>query len=96
MKKDLASSIGLAILGAIIAYFVCNLLIPPIEDFSFKTVDSSVNANITDPNPEIFNYKAINPTVEVYVGDCTEYNDYGECIDQSTGVTNQIINQGNN
>lgn len=96
MKKDLISSIGLAIIGAVIAFFVCNLLIPPIEDFSFKTIDSSVNTNIVEPSPEVFNYKAINPTVEVYVGDCTELNDYGECIEQSANGAAPATNQGNN
>ena len=97
MKTDLVSSIGVAIMGVIIAYFVCNLLIPPIEDFTVKTIDSSTNANIIDPNPEVFNYKAINPTVEVYVGDCTELNDQGECIEQETEASlEEVTNQGSN
>ena len=71
MKTDLASSIGAAIAGVLIAYFICNLFIGPIDDFTIKTVDSSVDASLVDPNPEVFNYKALNPTVEVYVGDDT-------------------------
>ena len=76
MKKDLVSSIGVAILGAVIAYFVCNLFIGPIEDVTLKTIDSSVNADLVDPDPEVFNYKALNPTVEVYVGN-EESNEQG-------------------
>lgn len=71
MKTDLASSIGAAIAGVLIAYFICNLFIGPIEDFTVKTVDSSVGAELVEPDPEVFNYKALNPTVEVYVGDDT-------------------------
>lgn len=71
MKTDLASSIGAAIVGVLIAYFICNLFIGPIEDFTVKTVDSSVGAELVEPDPEVFNYKALNPTVEVYVGDDT-------------------------
>ena len=71
MKTDLASSIGAAIAGVLIAYFICNLFIGPIDDFTIKTVDSSVDADLVEPNPEVFNYKALNPTVEVYVGDDT-------------------------
>ena len=37
-----------------------------------------------EANPELFNYKALNPTVEVYVGDCDEVNQYGECIDEAS------------
>ena len=81
IKTDLASSIGIAIFGAIIAFLIANLLIPPIEDVSFKVINSSVDMNLTEPNPEVFNYKSLNPTVEVFVGDCTEYDAYGECID---------------
>lgn len=82
MKTDLATSIIAAIIGTVAAYFICNLVLPQAEDISFKTLDStSANYTLAQPDPEIFNYRAINPTVEVYVGQCTKYNDYGECID---------------
>ena len=83
MKTDLASSIVAAVIGLLLAYFVCNLFIGPIEDFSFTTVDTTVTAELIEPNPEVFNYKALNPTVEVYVGDCDEYDAYGECINSN-------------
>ena len=96
MKTDLATSIGVAIAGILIAYFVCNLFVGPIDDVEIKTVDSSFSTDIVDPNPEVFNYRAINPTVEVYVGDsdnCTEFDDNGECLDSSAAPDNS--NQGN-
>lgn len=70
MKTDLVTSIGVAIVGAVVAYFVCDMFIGPLENFSFLTLDSSsnVSASIEEPNVEVFNYKALNPTVEVYVG----------------------------
>ena len=74
MKTDLISSIGIAIAGILIAYFVCNLFIPKIEDFTINEVTTKVDANLAQPDPEIFNYKALNPTVEVYVGDDTDNN----------------------
>ena len=82
MKTDLASAIGAAIAGVLIAYFITNIFIGPIEDVSYKTVTSNVSADVTTPSPEVFNYKALNPTVEVYVGACDEYDAYGECINQ--------------
>ena len=82
MKTDLATSIGVAIAGAIIAFVVCNLFLGEIEDFSYKSINASVGSDLANPDPEVFNYKAINPTVEVYVGDCTEYDSYGQCLDQ--------------
>ena len=98
MKTDLASSIGIAIAGILIAYFTCNLFVGTIEDASVKTVDASFSTSISNPDPEIFNYKAINPTVEVYVGesdDCREYNDKGECIDAGSSAASNNTNQGN-
>ena len=86
VKTDLFTSIIAAIAGVLIAFFVTNMFIGPIEDVSYKKVSSGVNASIADPDPEIFNYKALNPTVEVYVGECAEYNQYGECVEVSTEV----------
>ena len=82
MKTDLLTSIIAAIAGVLIAYFVTNLFIGPIESVTYTTVDSStVNADLADPDPEVFNYRALNPTVEVYVGECDEYNEFGECVE---------------
>ena len=95
MKTDLATSITVAIVGVIISYFVCNLFVGPIEDVDVKTVDPSFSADIVEPNPEIFNYRAIDPTVEVYVGNsdnCLQFDDNGECIN-SVQLNNP--NQGN-
>lgn len=81
MKTDLATSVVAAIIGIVAAYFICNMIIPPIADVKFPTLNSSTTYMFDDPDPELFNYRAINPTVEVYVGQCAEYNEYGECIE---------------
>lgn len=86
MKTDLATSIIAAIAGVLIAYFVTNMFMGPTEDITYTTVDSSVNASLADPSPEVFNYRALNPTVEVYVGECDEYNEFGECIEVETST----------
>lgn len=81
MKTDLATSIVAVIAGIFIAYFVTNIIVPPIENVSFKTLDESIDSSLTEPNSEVFNFRAVNPTVEVYVGDCTNYDQDGKCID---------------
>ena len=81
MKTDLFSSIIAAIAGALIGFFVTNLFIGPIEDVTYTTVDTTVDTSLAEPDPEIFNYRALNPTVEVYVGECDEYNEFGECVE---------------
>lgn len=68
VKKELFSAIALAVIGFLVAFFVCNIFSGKIEDFRFKSIDSSIDMSLSDPDPEVFNYKAINPTVEVYVG----------------------------
>ncbi len=84
MKFDLATSIITAVIGVVVAFFVMNLFLPAIEDFSFKVLGTTPITTLTDPNPEIFNYRAINPTVEVYVGQCEEYDANGECVKKVT------------
>ena len=81
MKTDLATSLVIAIVGVVAAYFLCGFLIPKIESARIKTVDSNVSASLEEPNVEVFNYRSINPTVEVYVGQCKEFDDDGNCID---------------
>ena len=91
MKTDLATAIGVAIVGALIAFFVTNLFMGGIEDYPVKTVSSEVSTDLEDPDPEVFNYKALNPTVEVYVGECKQFDSYGQCIDQ---IKEETKNQG--
>lgn len=85
MKKDLFTSIAVAIIGVLIAFFVCNIFVGPIEDATVKEITTSVDTSLTEPNPEVFNYEALNPTVEVYVGDCAEYDANGECLNNNQG-----------
>lgn len=87
MRNELILSIFTAVAGVLIAYFVCNLFIGEIKSTSVKTIDSSVSADLASPDPEIFNNQALNPTVEVYIGSCAEYNVLGECVDQVTEET---------
>ena len=79
MKTDLVTSIAIAIVGAVIGFFICNFFIGPIEPISFKTVETDVDADLSEPNVNVFNYKALNPTVEVYVGNCENGAENEEC-----------------
>lgn len=86
MKNDFLTAVIVALIGIFAAYFITNTIVDMRSpgDFSFETVDSSVSGELASPNPEVFNYEALNPTVEVYVGNCTEVNMYGECVDESS------------
>ena len=85
MKTDLVTSISAAVLGVIISFVVVNMLVPEIEPVSFKKIDvSGMSYDLTEPDEEVFNSRALNPTVEVYVGDCTEYDIYGNCVNRAS------------
>ena len=99
MKTDLITSITATVLGAAVAFFICNMFLPSIEDVSVKTLNAVVeeedaedaedtegseNDNdytLTEPDVNVFNFRALNPTVEVYVGDCTEFDEDGQCLE---------------
>lgn len=93
MKNDLATAIAAAVIGFLIAFFVTNLLTGDIEDFTYKTVDSTVSTSLDEPNPEVFNYRALNPTVEVYIGSCVEYGENGECLEILTEEEEESENE---
>lgn len=75
MRSHLVTVILAFIAGTAVAFVAVNIILPAIEDFSIKTIDIDSAATLADPNNEIFNYRAINPTVEVYVGDGAETPD---------------------
>lgn len=83
MKKDLITLSLTAVVCAIIGYFVSGMFLPTIEDINVKVLETTGDYSLSEPNAEVFNYKAINPTVEVYVGDCTEYDENGVCLDEA-------------
>ncbi len=86
MKKDLTTAIITAVICIVASYLVCNLFLPALESVSFKTLSGDTNYSLAEPDNEIFNYRAINPTVEVYVGGCTSYDENGNCLDEITST----------
>ncbi len=98
MKTDLASSIGLAIVGVIVSYLICNILVNTWTTDSYKvtTIETTVSSDIADPDPNIFNYRSLNPTVEVYVGNCKEFGADGQCIDNNGEINQEIIDESTN
>ena len=104
MRKDLFTTIGVAIVGIILAFFITNLVIQPIGNFTVPTIDTSTTAtktdnynfsNLDEPNNEVFNYYALNPTVEVYVGECEQYAENGTCVVRTTTTSAEEQNNPN-
>ena len=80
-QSDIFTVIAVAIVGVIVSALLLNMILgnPDEKSVSFKTV-AVIESSLENPDPEIFNPEAINPTVEVYIGDCTAYDDRGNCI----------------
>lgn len=69
-NNDIAALILIASLSVIAAYFVASALIgqPGSESVKVKTA-TPISADVMEPDGKIFNKDAINPTVEVVIGD---------------------------
>ena len=78
-KKDIISIVAIAILGVVAAIVAVNSILGDINDKSatFRSIDA-VNSSVGVPDPEVFNPAAINPTVDVYVGNCVDKNGNGQ------------------
>lgn len=60
----------IASVSILVAYFIANAVIGNTQNQSVivKTADP-ITTNITQPDPTVFNSNAINPTVQVTIGD---------------------------
>ena len=96
MKNDSVTAFIVAIVGGVVGFLVCNLLVGEVKEVKVKTLDSSFSVDIAEPDNELFNYRAVNPTVEVYVGnkDCQEYDANGQCLDYNSQNSSSEDNQG--
>lgn len=70
-KTDIAMIILIASISALVAYFVAKAVLgePSKETVKVKTIDTISSDVQPGPDPKIFNAQAINPTVEVTIGD---------------------------
>ena len=67
-KTDIAMIILIAAVSVMASYFAVNALMgdASTEAQTVKTIEA-IDAAVEDPDPEIFNEKAINPAVEVQI-----------------------------
>ena len=77
-QSDIFTIIIVATVGVVVSSFLVNMILgdPSSKSVSFKTVEV-VEASLVNPDPEVFNPEAIDPTVEVYVGDCVDRDQNG-------------------
>ena len=77
-QSDLITIILVASVGMLATFFVGNAILgnPDLEKAEFKTVNE-ISTSLEEPDPELFNREAINPTVEVEIGTCEDTNKNG-------------------
>jgi len=69
-RTDIAAIILIASLSVGVAYFVADAIIGKPSNASVKVKTTQlISAEIDQPDSKIFNSNAINPTVEVVIGD---------------------------
>ena len=77
-QSDIFTIIIVASVGTLAAYFGVNALLgdPNTKWVTFSTI-GDVTSTVLDPDSELFNPDSVNPTVEVYVGDCEDIDQNG-------------------
>ena len=90
-QSDIISIILIAIVGVGVAIWICNALLGNPDDavVTYKTI-SNFSSDLSDPDTDIFNVNAINPTVEVYVGSCVDADQDGVLSDAEMAACNEI------
>lgn len=94
MKSEIMLASIVAIIGVISAYLVCNLFVGDSDLVKVKKINGDISTEISVPDSEIFNYRALNPTVDIFIGTCTELDETGDCADYSynTDVVEEDVN----
>ncbi len=71
-KTDIAMIVLIATVSVMIAFFVTQSVLgsPSSDTETVKTIDA-ITAEITPPDPAIFNEDAINPAVKIEINDDT-------------------------
>lgn len=68
-KSDIAMIILIASISVLIAYFVAKAVLGDVQNQSVKVKTAEpITAEVVEPDKTVFNTDAINPTVEVIIG----------------------------
>jgi hypothetical protein len=77
-KNDIAMIILIASVSAMFAYFIGRTLIgdPESRAVQVKTVEA-ISTDVERPDATVFNKNAINPTVEINIGNSSNQQPFG-------------------
>lgn len=68
-KSDIATIILIASISVLMAYFIAKAVIGDVQNESVQVKTAEpITTEVKEPDPTVFNSDAINPTVEVIIG----------------------------
>ena len=77
-QSDIFTIIIIASIGMVGAFVASNAILGNPDELTMKHKNiSPISTEVVEPDPETFNRDAINPTVEVYVGQCEDVDQNG-------------------
>ncbi len=78
-QSDIFTLVLIAGIGTLAAFFICNAIMgdPDLAQTKFTALSKTISSDLVKPDPEIFNSTAINPTIEVFVGNCEDIDQNG-------------------
>ena len=85
-QSDIFSIIIIAVVGTVASYFAVNAILGnPNDATAVITTINEISPNLEEPDSELFNPAAINPTVEVMIDGCKDLDhngmiDYAELV----------------
>ncbi|HEX6416139.1 MAG TPA: hypothetical protein VFZ62_01305 [Candidatus Saccharimonadales bacterium] len=69
-KSDIAMIILIASVSVMVAYFAAKAIVGDVQNQSVQVkTTEEITTEVPEPDPTVFNKDAINPTVEVIIGD---------------------------
>ena len=78
-NTDIAMIILVASISVVVSYFLGNAILgDPNERVETVSYMNKIDSGIEQPDVETFNAHALNPTVEVYVGNCGPLEEWNE------------------
>lgn len=83
-QSDIFSIVVVASVGVLASFFICQSIMGKPEEavVEFTGLGEVVTNELAEPDPEVFNTTAINPTIEVFVGDCEDLDKNGILDDE--------------
>ena len=70
-NTDIALVVMIALVTTVVAYFLGNAILgDPNDNITTVNYIDVIGSSVDEPDVESFNIDALNPTVEVYVGNC--------------------------